>query len=113
MGMVYPNGPPLAPLPLPEAPSPDDYTSVDTSRHQPHVISTLTASYGDVLHLEVDCPLFRMSPPELEYARDGPVIWAVLDALRPADEVSVWGRHATVPINKAGAKQSVWGWAGG
>ncbi len=81
---------------------------MDTSRHQPNVISTLTASYGDVLHLEVDCPLFRMSPPELEYARDGPVIWAVLDALRPADEVRVPGRHATVSvvyrISKAGTR---------
>ncbi len=61
---------------------------MDTSALQPNVVSALTnASYSHVSDLSVDCPLLRMGPQELEHARDGPVIWAVLEALRPAPEV--------------------------
>ncbi len=79
---------------------------MDTSTLQPHVVSALTnASYSRVSDLSVDCPLLRMGPHELEHARDGPVIWAVLDALRPAPEV----RRAVRPHLRAAAGVMRWG----
>lgn len=61
---------------------------MDTFGLQPHVVSALSdASYSHVSNLAVDCPLLRMAPHELQHARDGPVVWAVLEALRPAPEV--------------------------
>ncbi|KAG2452983.1 hypothetical protein HYH02_002320 [Chlamydomonas schloesseri] len=69
-----------------EAPLPSAYTEVSLGSLGANVSGALNTSYSHVQHLAVDCPLFKMSPPELDARQDEPIIWAVLDAMRPADK---------------------------
>ncbi len=81
------------PCPLAEAPLSSTYTDATLASVGPSVAQGLNSSYGHVQHLAIDCPLFKLAPQELEAKRDEPVIWAALDAMRPADKVcSVWGK---------------------
>ncbi|KAG2487834.1 hypothetical protein HYH03_013551 [Edaphochlamys debaryana] len=52
--------------------------------------ANMTASlqkYDDVANLAIDCPLFKLAPAEMDPVQDEPIIWAILDAMRPAPHV--------------------------
>jgi hypothetical protein len=56
-----------------------------------NVSGALSSTYGHLQHLSIDCPLFKMTPGEMNAREDEPVIWAVLDAMRPASLVGAVG----------------------
>ncbi len=68
-------------------------------------------SYGHLHHLAVDCPLFKIAPQELDAKRDEGVIWAALDALRPADKVGKRRDvgHGAVGRRARGTERGAWG----
>ncbi|GLC41858.1 hypothetical protein PLESTM_001258700 [Pleodorina starrii] len=67
-----------------EAPRPSAYTEVSLGSLGSNVSGSLATTYGHLQHLSIDCPLFKMIPAEINQTTDEPVIWAVLDAMRPA-----------------------------
>ncbi|GIL48600.1 hypothetical protein Vafri_5079 [Volvox africanus] len=67
-----------------EAPRPSAYTEVSLGALGANVSGALATTYGHLQHLSIDCPLFKMSPGEMNQRLDEPIIWAVLDALRPS-----------------------------
>ncbi|GIL81750.1 hypothetical protein Vretimale_1367 [Volvox reticuliferus] len=65
-----------------EAPPMTTYAQVPLAQYGWSAAAPLAEHFGDVLHLAVDCPLFKMAASELT-AADWDFMWAVLDALRP------------------------------
>ncbi|EFJ43295.1 hypothetical protein VOLCADRAFT_106875 [Volvox carteri f. nagariensis] len=73
-----------------EVPRPSAYTEVALSSVGANVSGALSTTYGHLQHLSIDCPLFKMTPGEMNQRQDEPVIWGVLDALRPASQVALY-----------------------
>ena len=59
----------------------------------------LQGNYSNAQHLALDCPLFKLQPAELTHLHDGPIIWTVLDAMRPAPEVRMLGGRACAALH--------------
>ncbi|GFR46701.1 hypothetical protein Agub_g8320 [Astrephomene gubernaculifera] len=90
-----------------EAPMHSAYMDVSLGTLGANVTGALNASYGHVRHLSVDCPLFKMTPQEMNQHEDEPVIWAALDAMRPADKLYEYVermQHAIKQLGGVGGK---------
>ncbi|KAG2482987.1 hypothetical protein HYH03_018113 [Edaphochlamys debaryana] len=85
-----------------DAPKESAYTRVELASVNGNIVGGINNTYKDVLHVTVDCPLFKLTPGELSAKADEPVIWSVLDAMRPADKAFEYAASMQHAILKLG-----------
>lgn len=75
-----------------EAPPAASYTQLSLEQHTDAVMALESHSCIGTPHVQVDCPLFKLPPTTIEARKD--MLWAVLDALQPAQRLQKYVNEA-------------------